>query len=86
MRTSKALYAQMQAFFERHEESKRILIDLREMEAPVKLLRGKYRRQVFLKLIDRREAEDTLTKLAELAASDWIDVKVYAEINPNSMM
>ena len=56
------------------------------MEAPVKLLRGKYRRQVFLKLIDRREAEDTLTKLSELAASDWIDVKVYAEINPNSMM
>lgn len=86
VRTSKALYAQMQAFFERHEESKRILIDLREMEAPVKLLRGKYRRQVFLKLIDRREAEDTLTKLSELAASDWIDVKVYAEINPNSMM
>ena len=30
--------------------------------------------------------EDTLTKLSELAASDWIDVKVYAEINPNSMM
>lgn len=85
-KTSQTLFEQMQVFFQRHALSRRALIDLKETEAPVKLLRGKHRRQVFVKLIDNAQARDALEKMTELANADWIDVSVYAQFNPGNMI
>lgn len=83
---AKTLHDQMALFFERHTQAAKMLIDLRLMDAPLRYLRGKSRYQVFVKLIDREEAQETVMKMTELAAGDWPGVKVFAEINPATML
>lgn len=84
--TSASLTRQMSIFFEQHTGAAKMLIDLRDMDPTFTLLRGKHRRQVLIKLIDRIEAQETVEKITQLANADWIDVKVFAEINPSNMM
>jgi len=79
------LQSQMDAFFHRHPELRGQVLMEDAAQAPVKLMRGKFRYQLFYKLAGK-PAERTLQKLDELARIDWPRAQVYAEVNPVSMM
>jgi len=83
--TLQALRMQMEAFFARHPELRGQVLMEEAGEAPVKLIRGKFRYQLFYKLAGK-PAEATLQKLSELSRIDWQRAQVYAEVNPVSMM
>ncbi len=83
--TAMALREQMEAFFQKHPWLREQVLLEEAMEAPVKVLRGKSRYQLFYKLI-KQPAEEILQKLSELAQIEWPQTQVYAEVNPVSMM
>jgi len=83
--TLQALCEQMEAFFARHPQLRGQVLMEEAAEAPVKLIRGKFRYQLFYKLAGK-PAEETLQKLSELSRIDWQKAQVYAEVNPVSMM
>ena len=83
--TIAALQAQLEAFFQRHPALLAQVLLRETMEAPVKLIRGKARHQILLKLV-RQPADEILQKLSELAQLPWGVVQVYAEVNPVSMV
>ncbi|MCL2811299.1 MAG: primosomal protein N' [Clostridia bacterium] len=83
--TLQALQGQMEAFFHRHPGLRGQVLMEEATEAPVKLIRGKFRYQLFYKLAGK-PAEETLQKLSELSRIDWQRAQVYAEVNPVSMM
>lgn len=82
--TANALQKQMDAFFQKHPALRAQVLLQETMEAPVKVIRGKTRHQVFYKLV-KQPAEEIVQKLSELAQIHWPGVQVYAEINPVSM-
>ena len=84
--TAEALYAHMDASLRADPSLLRQVVQMRAMEAPVKLIRGKARWQVFLKLYARGPTEAVLEKLDELAAQAYDNVSVFLEVDPASMM
>ena len=52
----------------------------------VKVLRGKHRRHVIMKLLVSREADELTALMAELAREEIPRVTVWAEVNPTTMM
>ncbi|MDR3051902.1 MAG: primosomal protein N' [Oscillospiraceae bacterium] len=78
------LDACLDAFFQKRPALLRQVLLRQVEEAPVKVLRGKARHQVFLKL--SRDADTALLdELCALALMDWPGAQVYAEINPLSI-
>lgn len=79
---SQSLFDSCQEYLNvRPEQKKRVLV-LRLDDAPVKLLRGKTRRQVLIKCFDNPHVQPFLDWLKELEKP----IGVYLEINPQSMM
>ncbi len=82
--TAQALGAQLEAFFAKHPDLAEQVLMQDVEQAPIPVIRGKARWQVFLKLIMRPD-EALLDKLASLSQMDWPGAQVYTEINPISM-
>ena len=56
-------------------------------DAPsVKVLRGKHRRHVLMKLLVSREADELIEALTMLAGEEKKDAGVWLEVNPTTMM
>jgi primosomal protein N' (replication factor Y) len=83
---AEAFDAEMQAFFEKEAALQRQVIQMRAMEAPVKLMRGKARWQLFLKLYARGPTQAILDQLDAIAAREQSEAAVYLEIDPVNMM
>ena len=87
--TAEALAAEMEAFFEKNPLLRRQTIQMRAMEAPLKLIRGLSRWQVFVKLYARGPSDGVLDFMARLEserAQDKSDVNVVLEISPASIL
>ena len=52
----------------------------------VKVLRGRSRRQVMMKMLVSREADELIAELTELSGHEFEGADVYLEVNPTTMM
>lgn len=85
-RVAETLHNDMDAFFAENGELLRQVVQMRTMEAPLKMVRGKARWQVFLKLYSRGETQTILDQLDALAAKAFEGADVYLEIDPATMI
>ncbi len=83
---AEAMEAEMRAFFDGNPALLKQVVQMRAMEAPVKLLRGKARWQVFLKLYARGPTDAVIEKLESVAASPREAAEVFLEIDPANMI
>ena len=52
----------------------------------VKVLRGKYRRHVVMKLLVSPEADQLIACMTEIGRESYPDTEVWFEVNPTTMM
>ena len=57
---------------------------MRQDDAPIKFLRGFYRAQVLVKLLEHDESREALAFMQEITDQEW-PCTVQLEINPASM-
>lgn len=80
------LYDTMEEFLQAHPSQKRRVLMLREDEAPVKKIRGKYRYHVLLKLFEHPDAKPVQQMMSELATVSDEHCQIYAEFNPATLL
>ena len=59
---------------------------MRALEAPIKLLRGEARWQVFLKMYAREPSDRVISFMEDLEEIPFEGVRVELEVNPNAML
>jgi len=59
---------------------------IRADEAPVKMIRGKYRYHVLLKLFEHADTKPVLDLLSDLASQSDEQCQVYYELNPSTLL
>ena len=69
-----------------HPEWSKKLLLLSNDTPGVKVLRGKNRRQVLMKLLVSREADEMIAAMTELAREPYDNTEVWFEVNPTSMI
>ena len=80
------LYQQVQDYLAvKPAQHKRVLI-IRSDEAPIKMIRGKARYHVLLKLFEHPDTKPILDLLSELAARGDERCQVYYELNPSTLL
>ena len=52
----------------------------------VKVLRGKYRRHVLMKLLVSREADELIREMSDMARESFPETEIWFEVNPTTMM
>ena len=83
---AEAAMRQMEAFFERRTYIKKYVIALRVMACPVKMIRGKSRWQVTLKIVDQPICQEAVGKMSEIARTPLERFASICQVNPSSMM
>ena len=78
------LLQELQAFVKTAPSLKRRVLFMRQDDAPLKHLRGMYRAQVLVKLLEHRDSRAAVEYMQQLAAREW-PCDVLLEINPASM-
>ena len=81
-----AAMRQMEAFFERRAYLRKYVIALRVMACPVKMIRGKSRWQVTLKIVDQPICQEAVGKMSEIARTPLEGCACICQVNPSSMM
>ena len=76
----------MEAFFERRTYLRKYVIALRVMACPVKMIRGKSRWQVTLKIVDQPICQEAVGKMSEIARTPLERCACICQVNPSSMM
>lgn len=71
-------------FLQQHPLLRRRILFVRQDEAPLKYLRGRYRAQVLVKLLEHPDSAAALEYMQHLSGQDW-PCNVLLEINPASM-
>ena len=69
-----------------HPEWSKKLLLLSNDTPGVKVLRGKNRRQVLMKLLVSREADEMIAAMTELSREPYENTEVWFEVNPTSMI
>ena len=88
-RTARELEERMNAFLEADARMKQQVVQMRAMEAPLKLIRGLTRWQVFIKLYARGPSDEVLNFMALLEQERMKDrdgAAVTLEISPSSIL
>ena len=83
---AEAAMRQMEAFFERRAYLRKYVIALRVMACPVKMIRGKSRWQVTLKIVDQPICQEAVGKMSEIARTPLEGCACICQVNPSSMM
>ena len=83
---AEAAMRQMEAFFERRTYLRKYVIALRVMACPVKMIRGKSRWQVTLKIVDQPVCQEAVGKMSEIARAPLEACACVCQVNPSSMM
>ncbi len=83
---AEGLEKQMQAFLYENPALNRQIVQMRAMEAPVKLIRGRARWQLFAKLYTRGPTDDILQAMDALSAREYGGAQVFLEIDPATML
>ncbi|MGN1019113.1 MAG: primosomal protein N' [Aristaeellaceae bacterium] len=84
--TAERLYRACLTCLEGHPLWRKRTLLMRLDQPPVKLLRGKSRWHVLMKLLDHPDTEGLLGALTELARQEAPGAEVYFEVNPTTMM
>ncbi len=80
------LFEKANVFVEAHPAQKKRVLSIRADEAPVKMIRGRYRYHVLLKLFDHEDVKPVLDMLSDLALDSDERCQVYYELNPSTLM
>ena len=81
---SQTLYERMEQYVKKTPALRRRVLFLRQDDAPLAHLRGLYRAQVLVKLLEHPDSQAAVRHMQELAAESW-PCDVLLEINPASM-
>ena len=71
---------------EAHPEWQKKLLLISNDAPSVKVLRGKNRRHVLMKLLVSREADEMIAAMNELSREEYENAEVWFEVNPTTMM
>ena len=71
---------------EEHREWKQKVLLIQRDIPPVKMLRGRHRRQILMKLLVSREADRLLAAVTNLCCGEYPETEVWLEVNPANMM
>ena len=85
-RAAEAAMRQMEAFLERRSYLRKYVIALRVMACPVKMIKGKSRWQVTLKIVDQPVCQEAVGKMSEIAQAPLENAACVCQVNPGSMM
>ena len=70
----------------RHPDWERKLLLISNDTPSVKVLRGKNRRHVMMKMLVSREADEMIAAMTELASEEYEEAEVWFEVNPTTMI
>ncbi|MBR3795830.1 MAG: primosomal protein N' [Clostridia bacterium] len=85
-REAESAMRQMEAFLERRSYLRKYVISLRVMPCPVKRIKGKFRWQVTLKIVDKLVCQEAVGKMSEIALTPLEGCVCVCQVNPGSMM
>ena len=80
------LEKRLNEFLDSDPTIRRDVIQMRALEAPLKLLRGEARWQVFLKMYAKEPSDRVISYMEELEEISYEKVRVELEVNPNAML
>ncbi|MBO4297830.1 MAG: hypothetical protein J5998_03445, partial [Clostridia bacterium] len=83
---AKALEGRMNGLLDAHPDWRRDVVQMRALEAPLKLLRGEARWQVFIKMYARECADEVVSQMELLERQAFEGARVELEVNPNAML
>lgn len=83
---AESLEKQLNEFLNSDPAIRRDVIQMRALEAPIKLLRGEARWQVFLKMYAKEPSDRVISFMEELEEIPFEGVRVELEVNPNAML
>ncbi len=83
--TAAAYEEKMNAFLDANEEFRKDVVQMRALEAPIGMIRGEYRHQVFIKIYAKGAAEEILTYMENLTNERPDSVRAELEVNPVNM-
>ena len=78
------MYERLEQYVKETPALRRRVLFLRQDDAPLAHLRGLYRAQVLVKLLEHPDSQAAVRHMQELAAESW-PCDVLLEINPASM-
>ena len=81
---SQTLLERLQDFVREHPRLRRRVLFMRQDDAPLTHLRGMYRAQVLIKLLEHPESREAIEFMQALASEEW-PCDVLLEINPASL-
>ena len=84
--TAEILEKKIRSLAEDHPAWNRKLLLISNEPPSVKILRGKSRRHILMKLLVGREADEMIAAMTELARGEYEDAEVWLEVNPTTMM
>ena len=86
VRTAETLERQARELLDGHPEwQKKVLLMMNDTPS-VKVLRGKSRRHILMKMLVSREADELIAALTELTRETLNDADVWFEVNPTTMI
>ena len=80
------LEAETRKLIDAHPAWERKLLLITKDTPSVKVLRGKYRRHIVMKMMVSPEADELIAALTELSRGEYPDAEVWFEVNPTTMM
>lgn len=83
---NEALYQAVETYLQAHPAQKKRVLLVRADEAPVKMIRGKFRYHVLLKVFEHPDAQPLLNRLSELAQENDEQCQIYYELNPTTLL
>lgn len=84
--TAQRLEAEFSGFLNGPEGYIKDVVQMRALEAPLKMIRNEYRYQVFIKLYARGQVEPILGYMEELSRQPVEGVRIELEVNPANMI
>ena len=83
---AKAPEGRLNELLDAHPDWRRDVVQMRALEAPLKILRGEARWQVFLKMYARDSADEVISQMELLERQSFEGARVELEVNPNAML
>ncbi len=71
---------------QRHPAWERKLLLISNDTPSVKVLRGKSRRHIMMKMLVSREADEMIAEMTEMARREYEGTEVWFEVNPTTMI
>ena len=85
-KTACMLEKETRRLIDTHREWEQRILLLTNDVPSVKVLRGKHRRQLLIKLLVSRESDELISALTALSRGETDDTEVWLEVNPTTMM